>query len=53
MRCLSNTHDIELLLSLLTAEEKVALLSGADEWQTYGIERLGIGSLKVRDDTVS
>ncbi|KAK5715804.1 hypothetical protein LTR17_016635 [Elasticomyces elasticus] len=48
MRCLSETRDVEHLLSSLTAEEKVALLSGADEWQTQGIERLGIGPLKVR-----
>lgn len=39
--------DIEQLLSLLTIEEKVLLLSGADEWQTREVERLGIGSLKV------
>lgn len=44
----SSLLDIKQLLSLLTIEEKVSLLSGADEWQTRGIEWLGIGSLKVR-----
>ncbi|KAK5732439.1 hypothetical protein LTR17_010495 [Elasticomyces elasticus] len=49
MRCLSENRDIDNLLSLLTSEEKIALLSGADEWQTQAIERLGIGSLKITD----
>jgi hypothetical protein len=40
--------DIEEILSLLTLEEKVSLLAGADEWQTQGIERLGVGVVKVR-----
>lgn len=44
----STLCDVKQLLALLTIEEKVSLLSGADEWQTRGIERLGIGSLKVR-----
>lgn len=43
----SSLLDVQQLLSLLTIEEKISLLSGADEWQTQGIERLGIGSLKV------
>lgn len=43
----SSLLDIQQLLALLTIEEKVSLLSGADEWQTQSIERLGIGSLKV------
>jgi beta-glucosidase len=44
---LDASGDIEHLLSQLTQEEKVSLLSGADEWHTQGIERLGIGALKV------
>jgi hypothetical protein len=41
------TDDVEQLLQLLTLEEKVSLLAGADTWQTNEISRLGIGSLKV------
>jgi beta-glucosidase len=37
------------LLSLLTLEEKVSLLSGASLTSTTGIERLGIPSLNVSD----
>jgi len=37
------------LMSKLTLEEKVALLSGADWWSTVAIERLGIPSIKVTD----
>jgi hypothetical protein len=40
-------NDIDYLLSQLTLTEKVSLLSGADEWHTQGIDRLGIGALKV------
>lgn len=42
-----HTDDVEQLLQLLTLEEKVTLLAGADTWQTNEISRLGIGSLKV------
>lgn len=37
----------ESLLGQLSLEEKISLLSGADDWQTQEIPRLGIGSLKV------
>jgi len=37
------------LMSKLTLEEKVALLSGADWWSTVAIDRLGIPSIKVTD----
>lgn len=44
--------DVHGLLAQLTPAEKVSLLAGADEWQTEGIERLGIGSLKVSAVTI-
>lgn len=39
----------EELIQLLTMEEKVSLLSGADLWSTTAIPRLGIPSLKMTD----
>lgn len=39
--------DVEYLLSQLTSEEKVWLLSGSDNWHTHSIARLGIGAIKV------
>ncbi|KAI8712564.1 Beta-glucosidase [Fusarium sp. LHS14.1] len=44
-----HTDDVEKLLQLLTLEEKVSLLAGADTWHTNEISRLGIGSLKTTD----
>lgn len=41
--------DIPYLISCLSLEEKVSLLSGVDTWQTRDIPRLGIGSLKTTD----
>jgi beta-glucosidase len=41
--------SIENLLTLMTLEEKISLLAGADFWHTYSIERLGIPALKVTD----
>lgn len=51
---MSTTHDereqrIEALLSQLTLKEKVSLLSGADNWRTVPVERLGIPSLMMTD----
>ena len=40
---------IEELLSQLTLKEKVALMSGRDNWRTVPIERLGIPSLTMTD----
>jgi beta-glucosidase len=40
---------VEALLSQLTLPEKVALLSGKDNWNTVPIERLGIPSLTMTD----
>ncbi|KAH8699705.1 glycoside hydrolase superfamily [Ilyonectria robusta] len=41
--------DIPYLISCLSIEEKVSLLSGVDTWQTRDIPRLGIRSLKTTD----
>jgi beta-glucosidase len=40
---------IEALLGQMTLEEKVALLAGADTYQTQGVERLGIPAIKMTD----
>ena len=40
---------IEHLLSELTLDEKVSLLSGEDFWSLPAVERLGIGKLRVTD----
>ncbi|MDE0065477.1 MAG: glycoside hydrolase family 3 C-terminal domain-containing protein [Acidimicrobiaceae bacterium] len=37
------------LLAAMTAEEKVAMVTGGDMWHTRGVERLGIPKLKVTD----
>ena len=41
--------DIEKLLSEMTLEEKVQMLSGKNVWETHEIDRLGIPSMKVTD----
>jgi beta-glucosidase len=40
---------IDQLLSQMTLEEKVSILSGEDFWSVPAIERLGIGKLRVTD----
>ncbi len=45
----SENAKIDLLLSKLTLEEKVGLLSGKDFWSLKPVERLGIPSLCVSD----
>ncbi|MEL7452336.1 MAG: glycoside hydrolase family 3 C-terminal domain-containing protein [Pseudomonadota bacterium] len=42
-------RDIRALLSELTLDEKISLLSGRDFWSLPAIERLGIPSLKMSD----
>ena len=37
------------LIDLLTLEEQVSILAGADYWSTPTIDRLGIGKLRVTD----
>ena len=41
--------DINRLIGALTREEKVALVSGADQWHTVAIPRLGIPAIMVSD----
>lgn len=40
---------IEALITKMTLEEKVSLVSGIDFWHTQNIDRLGIPSIKVTD----
>lgn len=41
--------NIQALLSQMTLKEKIALLSGNDNWATVSIDRLGIPSLVMTD----
>lgn len=41
--------DIEKLLQELTLEEKAGLCSGADQWYTKIVERLGIPAMRLSD----
>ena len=41
--------DIEKLFKELTLEEKAGLCSGADQWHTKAVERLGIPALRLSD----
>jgi len=41
--------DIEKLISEMTLEEKVSLVTGADWWHTKAIERLDIPSIRMSD----
>lgn len=42
-------HRVNALLEKMTVAEKVALLSGADYWNTVAIKRLDIPSIQVTD----
>src|SRR5436190_10066453 len=42
-------QDVENLLSQMTSQEKVAMLSGTNDWYTVPVERLGIPTLKMTD----
>lgn len=41
--------NIESLIQELTLEEKASLCSGADQWHTTGVKRLGIPQLRLSD----
>ena len=41
--------DIPSLIEQMTLEEKAALCTGANAWQTVAIERLGIPAMTVAD----
>ncbi|UPK98381.1 hypothetical protein LCI18_009316 [Fusarium solani-melongenae] len=41
--------DVDHALKELSIEDKVKLLSGKDNWSTYGVEHLNISSLTVTD----
>lgn len=45
---MSPSLDVDQVLSELTLEEKIELLSGRDTWSTYPVERLNIPSITVR-----
>lgn len=45
---MSPSLNVDQLLSELTLEEKVGLLSGRDTWSTHPVERLNIPSITVR-----
>src|SRR5947209_20208903 len=42
-------QDVEDLLGQMTLQEKVAMLSGTNDWYTVPVERLGIPTLKMTD----
>ena len=44
-----NKEDIKMLVSQMTLEEKASLCSGADNWQTKRIDRLGMPSMRMAD----
>lgn len=46
---MASTNKIEALLEALTLEEKCHLVAGKNMWETYNVDRLGIGSLKTTD----
>lgn len=41
--------DVEDVLSQLTVEEKISLLSGRDTWHTFSVPRLNVPSIRVSD----
>ncbi|RMY04339.1 hypothetical protein D0868_06993 [Hortaea werneckii] len=45
----SNGFDVEYLLTQLTTDEKVALVSGVDFWHTASVPRLGIPAIRTSD----
>ncbi|KAF6823830.1 beta-glucosidase j [Colletotrichum musicola] len=45
----SHQLDVEDVLSNLTLDDKIKLLSGRDTWSTYPVERLNVPSITVTD----
>jgi hypothetical protein len=45
---MSSLLNVDQILTELTLEEKVQLLSGQDTWSTHPVERLNIPSITVR-----
>ncbi|KAK7204563.1 glycoside hydrolase superfamily [Myxozyma melibiosi] len=41
--------DVEKVIEQLTTDEKIALLSGADNWHTFKVPRLGVPAIRVTD----
>jgi hypothetical protein len=41
--------DVEDVLSQLTLDEKISLISGSDPWHTASIPRLGVPSIRLTD----
>jgi beta-glucosidase len=41
--------DVEDVLSKLSTEEKIGLVSGIDFWHTFPVHRLGIPTIRVSD----
>lgn len=44
-----NDFDVDEVLSQLTTDEKVALVSGIDFWHTAAVHRLGVPSIRTSD----
>lgn len=41
--------SVDDVLSQLTVDEKIALISGSDPWHTYPVPRLGIPRIRLTD----
>ena len=44
-----NRKNIEIILSKMTLEEKIALCSGKNFWETKGYKKYGIPSMQMCD----
>lgn len=49
MSCLPTDDELKALVSQLTLDEKLLLLAAKNVWETHGIDRLNIPSLKTSD----
>src|SRR5882757_5854892 len=41
--------DVDFVLSQLTIDEKIALLSGSDPWHTAAVKRLNVPKIRLTD----